>query len=131
METIEIDDSTFRDLSLIAKTAGLTHGRAVAFLIQQFHQTSHRPGDARATSDGVPVYATYQGRRVEGLFDVTTSGLTVTSEPLPGTWFRSPSGAAKAVVAALKPGVTPNRSGYDFWFVASTGKTLSSIRAGR
>lgn len=52
----------------------------------------------------------------------------MTSAPLPGAWFRSPSGAAKAVVAALKPGVTPNRSGYDFWFVASTGKTLASSR---
>jgi hypothetical protein len=44
--------------------------------------------------------------------------LTVTSAPPLGAWFRSPNGAAKAVVAALKPGVTPNRSGYDFWFVA-------------
>jgi hypothetical protein len=73
---IEVDDRTFRDLSLIARTGGLT----------------------------------------------------VTSAPLSGTWFRSPSGAAKAVVAALKPGVTPNPSGYDFWFVAGTGKTLASIR---
>lgn len=131
METVEVDDATFRDLSLIARAAGLTHGQAVAFLVEQFHQASHPEESTPGTYDGVPVYATYQGHRVEGRFDTATGGLTVTSSPLAGTWFRSPSGAAKAVVAALKPGVTPNRSGYDFWFVTSTGKTLSSIRPGR
>jgi hypothetical protein len=130
VETIEVDDSTFRDLSLIAKAAALTHGQAVALLVEQFRQAARPAGEPQPVPDGIAVYATYQGQRVEGIFNVTTGGLTVTSEPLPGTWFRSPSGAAKAVVAALKPGVTPNRSGYDFWFVASTGKTLSSVRAG-
>ncbi|WP_433610529.1 hypothetical protein ACQP2P_41530 [Dactylosporangium sp. CA-139114] len=128
MEKIEVDDGTYRDLSLIARTGGLTHGQAVAFLIEQFHQASRATDAGRTAPDGVPVYATYQGQRVEGVFDATTGGLTVTSTPLAGAWFRSPSGAAKAVVSALKPGVTPNRSGYDFWFVASTGKTLASIR---
>jgi hypothetical protein len=131
VETIQVDSRTFRELSLIAKTGGLTHGQAVAFLIEQFHRTSRSADATQAPPTGIPVYSTYQGQRVEGVFDATTGGLTVTSPPLPGKWFRSPSGAAKAVVANLKPGVTPNRSGYDFWFVTSTGKTLASVRSGR
>ena len=131
MEIIEVDSRTLRELSLIAKTGGLTHGQAVTFLIEEFHRTSRPVGAGQTAPDGVPVYATYQGQRVEGMFDVATGGLTMNSAPLPGKWFRSPSGAAKAVVATLKPGVTPNRSGYDFWFVTSTGKTLASIRLGR
>jgi hypothetical protein len=131
VEAIQVDSMTFRDLSLIAKAAGMTHSQAVAFLIEDFHRTSGSMDTTRATSSGVPVHATYQGQRVEGVFDPDTGGLTVTSAPLQGKWFRSPSGAAKAVVASLKPGVTPNRSGYDFWFVTSTGKTLASIRSRR
>lgn len=131
MASIEVDNSAFRDLSLIAAAAGITHGEAVAFLIERFHQSASPAGAVRSPRDAVSVFATYQGQRVEGEFDPTTAGLTVTSAPLPGKWFRSPSGAAKAVVAALKPGVTPNRSGYDFWFVTSTGKTLASVRAAR
>jgi hypothetical protein len=131
MESIEVDEGTFRDLSLIARAAGLTRGEAVALLIEQFHQSSGSAAISRSPRAGVAVFATYQGQRVEGEFDPATAGLTVTSAPLPGKWFRSPSGAAKAVVAALKPGVTPNRSGYDFWFVTSTGKTLASIRTVR
>jgi hypothetical protein len=131
VEAIQVDSTTFRELSLIAKTGGLTLGQAVAFLIEQFHQTSTSADATQASPTGIPVYSTYQGQRVEGVFDAATGGLTVTSPPLPGKWFRSPSGAAKAVVASLKPGVTPNRSGYDFWFVASTGKTLASVRSGR
>jgi len=131
VEIIEVDSRTFRELSLIAKAGGLTHGQAVTFLIEEFHRASGPVEAGQTARDGVPVHATYQGQRVEGMFDVATGGLTVKSAPLPGKWFRSPSGAAKAVVAALKPGVTPNRSGYDFWFVTSTGKTLASIRSGR
>jgi hypothetical protein len=131
VETIELDSRTLRELSLIAKARGVTHGQAVAFLIEEFHRASSSGGAELKSPDGVAVYATYQGHRVEGLFDARTGGLTVTSEPLAGTWFRSPSGAAKAVVATLKPGVTPNRSGYDFWFVTDTGKTIASIRTGR
>lgn len=131
MEKIEVADSTFRDLTLIARAAGITHGEAVAFLVDQFHQSSGNAPPDRATHGAVAVYATYQGQRIEGEFDPATAGLTVTSAPFAGKWFGSPSGAAKAVVAAIKPGVTPNRSGYDFWFVTSTGKTLASIRARR
>jgi hypothetical protein len=131
VESIEVDRSTFRDLSLIAGAAGISHGEAVTFLVERFHRSSSPTGVARSAREAVAVFAVYQGHRVEGEFDPTTASLTVTSAPLPATWFRSPSGAAKAVVAALKPGVTPNRSGYDFWFVSSTGKTLASIRAAR
>jgi hypothetical protein len=131
VESIEVDSSTFRELSLIAKMGGLTPGQAVTFLIDEFHRASRPGAVGQKTHDGVAVYATYQGQRVEGTFDSATGGLTINSVPLAGTWFRSPSGAAKAVVAALKPGVTPNRSGYDFWFVVDTGKTLASIRPGR
>jgi hypothetical protein len=130
METIELDSRTFRDLSLIAKARGLTPGQAVEFLIEEFSREASPRSVAGNEPEGVKVYATYQGHRVEGVFNPRTGGLTVTSEPLAATWHRSPSGAAKAVVATLNPGVTPNRSGYDFWFVAETGMTLASIRRG-
>ncbi|MFG1921741.1 hypothetical protein [Cryptosporangium sp. NPDC048952] len=126
---MEIAAGPLRDLTLIAKSRNESLGEAVAFLIEQFHRSATNGAQPSAPpTTGVAIYATYQGERVEGLFDPATAGLTVTSGALAGTWFGSPSGAAKAVVANLKPGVTPNRSGYDFWFVASTGKTLASIR---
>ena len=131
MESIDIDTGTLRDLTLIANAAGVTHGEAVALLIDRFWRSTNPAPAAVSSGTGVTVHATYQGRRIEGEFDPATASLTVTSAPLPGKWFRSPSGAAKAVVAAIKPGVTPNRSGYDFWFVTSTGRTLGSIRATR
>jgi hypothetical protein len=131
VESIDIDTGTFRDLTLIANAAGITHGEAVALLVDRFRRSTTPAPAAGSSGTGVAVHATYQGQRIEGEFDPATASLTVTSAPLPGKWFRSPSGAAKAIVAAIKPGVTPNRSGYDFWFVTSTDRTLGSIRAGR
>jgi hypothetical protein len=32
------------------------------------------------------------------------------------------------VVSALNPSVAPNGSGWDFWIVTATGKTLRSVR---
>src|SRR4051794_18579080 len=86
MEMIELDSRTLRELSLIAKAREVTHGQAVAFLIEEFHRASSSGGTEPRSPDGVAVYATYQGHRVEGLFDARTGGLTVTSEPLAGTW---------------------------------------------
>ncbi|GGJ75139.1 hypothetical protein GCM10010123_01370 [Pilimelia anulata] len=131
MDQIEVNDKVMRELTLIARAAGISHAEAIALLIEEFHRTSKPDAERQRTESGIPVHAVYQGQRVDGVFNATTGGLTVTSPPLAGSWFRSPSGAAKAVVAALKPGVTPNRSGYDFWFVDSTGKTLASVRKGR
>ena len=131
MERVELDSGTFRDLTLIANAAGISRGEAVALLIDAFQRSSDAMAAGGSPRAGVAVHATYQGQRIEGEFDPGTASLTVTSAPLPGKWFRSPSGAAKAVVAAIKPGVTPNRSGYDFWFVTSSGKTLASIRSRR
>lgn len=128
MTSVEVDSATFRDLTLIASAAGITRGEAVALLVERFHEASAAPEQLPPARPTIPVHAIYHGRRVEGEFDSATAGLTVTSDPLAGKWFQTPSGAAKAVVAAIKPGVTPNRSGYDFWFVTSTGKTLASVR---
>ncbi|MFF5084216.1 hypothetical protein ACFY36_44825 [Actinoplanes sp. NPDC000266] len=128
MESISVDDGTYRDLTLIARAAGITHGEAVTLLVDHFQRSAGPERTPRPPGAVVAVHATYQGHRIDGEFDPATASLTVISDPTPGKWYRSPSGAAKAVVSAIKPGVTPNRSGYDFWFVSSTGKTLASIR---
>ncbi|GIE33910.1 hypothetical protein Ait01nite_069550 [Actinoplanes italicus] len=128
---IEIDNGTYRDLTLIASAVGMTPGEAVTLLVERFRSSAVAPKPVLAQPEAVPIHAVYQGQRVTAEFDPETSSLTITSGPLSGKWFRSPSGAAKAVVEVLNPGVSPNRSGFDFWFVTETGKTLQSIRSRR
>jgi hypothetical protein len=70
----------------------------------------------------------YAGTRVEGIYHRPTRGLTVITAPTAGRTFNSPSGARRAVVSALNPTIAPNGSGWDFWIITATGRTLNSIR---
>jgi hypothetical protein len=81
-----------------------------------------------STGERVEVYAEYQGQRVEALFDPATESITMSWAPLNGQVFGSPSGAAIAVVSELNPDVSPNRNGWTFWTVVSSGAPLGSIR---
>jgi hypothetical protein len=76
----------------------------------------------------IPVQALYEGTLITGEFDATSGRMTITSGPLRGQHFKSPSGAAMAVVRALNPSVHPNRNGWTFWTVSDTGQVLESMR---
>ena len=77
----------------------------------------------------MPVYGIYHGRRVEGMFTPATQRLVVTSEPLAGKGFKSPSGAARAVVAALNPArAVPNLNGWTFWRTVATDDRIEIYR---
>ena len=130
MPTIDLTPQTHRDLHLISHARNEAPGQTVSFLIECFHQAATGQGSATAPTEsrGVQVHVIYQGNRVEGVYDPLSNTLTVTSGALASQTFNTPSGAAKAIVASIKPGVTPNRSGFDFWFVTSTGETLRSVR---
>ncbi|MFY1578933.1 hypothetical protein ACN26Z_29005 [Verrucosispora sp. WMMD703] len=45
-----------------------------------------------------------------------------------GKTFRTPSEAARAVVSALRPGVSPQRNGWTFWTITETGQPLQTVR---
>jgi hypothetical protein len=77
----------------------------------------------------VPIYGTYEGHRVEGLFLPATRRVTVTTEPIAGARFKSPSGAARAVVAALNPGRVHSQSnGWRFWRLVESDERLEVLR---
>lgn len=57
------------------------------------------------------VYADYDGHRTHASYDPDTTRIDVTFGPLAGRSFKTPTGAARAVVAHYKPGISPNRNG--------------------
>jgi hypothetical protein len=60
--------------------------------------------DPRA-DDGIEIHAVYEGQRIDGRYDPTTKAVTILSSPAHGK-YKSPSGAAVALVMALNPGIT-------------------------
>lgn len=131
-QMVEVDERTFRSLEFAAHMANTTAGDIVARLVAD---ASARTGAANEVSEQsdtsmrVAVYADYAGHRTHGKYDRTTKRIDITSGPLTGQSFKSPTGAARAVVAHYKPKVSSNRNGWAFWILDDgSGGLLQTIR---
>ncbi len=129
--TVKLDDRQHEHVRFAARLFGVTEAEVVARAVRHYARevpAPGRPGDDPAVP--VHVYGEYEGRRVEGTYLPATRRLTVTGEPLPGREFTTPSGAAKAVVAALNPARSgaPQTNGWRFWHLAETGERLEVLR---
>ncbi|MFG3095581.1 hypothetical protein [Streptomyces sp. NPDC048202] len=125
--SISVDDATFAQILLLARAWDVSPGEAVRKLIEHFQRPVPTTRAESGDESGVSVHALYGGIRVEGVYDPSTQTLTVTDGPGAGH-YRSPSGAASAVLQAVNPLVKPNRNGWSFWTVTETGKLLQTLR---
>lgn len=130
MPQFELDDETYARVRLAARVAGISPDevvrRALDALIAEEDQAAPT---ARDPWEPIELYAEYEGRRIDAKYLPATRRLTITSEPLAGQTFKTPSGAARAVVAALNPsrGATQT-NGWHFWRVAATHDRLAALR---
>jgi hypothetical protein len=128
---IEVDDHTNRAIEFAARMAGLTPGEVVARLVEQASMPTLAPpaADASGAPDVINVHADYAGHRTQGTYDPVTTRVDITSGPLAGQSFKTPTGAARAVVAHYKPEISPNRNGWKFWILNDgSGRLLQRLR---
>lgn len=127
--TIEIGKAEFDALDLAASITGMSHAQVVARLIQQTRLPAAQVSPSSVPAMAVPIYADYEGYRTKGTYDQVTKRIDIADGPLAGQSFKSPSSAARAVVAHYKPGVSPHRNGWGFWLLDDeSGNTLQKIR---
>lgn len=129
-ETIELDAHTYRTIEFAARMANTSASEVVARLVAQasMPEPEVRP-EPDASTKGVAIFADYEGYRTHGMFHADTTRVAITSGPLQGTSYKTPTGAARAVVAHYKPKVNPNRNGWSFWTLADgSGLLLHSMR---
>src|SRR4051794_18999117 len=117
MPSVTVDEWSFDRLDFIRRATGLSHAAIVRSVLERLSdepsaprppgsgQASVAPGasDAPTANGTLKVFADYKGQRIEGVFDLTGKTLRVTTNPLPGQTFDSPTAAAVAVVKALSP----------------------------
>jgi hypothetical protein len=132
MATIQVDEGVQEQVALLARAWEISEGLAVARLLEHFRHDSdisQQSANGRGADQPiVPIYAYYNGLRIEATFNRGTRQVTILSGALAGQTFRSPSGAAVAVVNSVNPHIHPARNGWSFWMVESTSKTLQSLR---
>jgi hypothetical protein len=120
MATIEVDESA-------ARMADVTEGEIVRRLVAA---SSLEPKETDPSQKGVPIYADYEGHRTQALY-FAPARVEIVDGPLKGESFRTPTGAARAVVRHYNPSVNDNRNGWGFWQIDNGGGPrvwLQSIR---
>ena len=128
MPTVRVDSDVQKQLRLLGRAWNTSEGDALRRVLDHYRSEPADSGTPESESAGIPIHATYEGNRIEALFDPETHKIQILKGPRAGQSFRSPSGAAIEVVRALKPNVHPNRNGWGFWVVTETGHMLQSIR---
>lgn len=129
MQTIELDEQTAALVRFAARMAGLTDSEVVARAVRSYAGQPAELPPRRDPWQPIALYGEYEGTRVEATYVPATRRVTVTSEPIAGEEFRSPSGAARAVIAALNPARTASQSnGWRFWHIAETHQRLEVLR---
>src|SRR5258708_7958932 len=129
---IDLTSAVYADLTLLAQAWRVDESGAVERLIAEFRSETLNTAPTRGVrADGDPdwveVYADYEGTRVDGLYNIKTQAVRITHGVRDRRTFKSPSGAAIAVVSELNPKVNPNRNGWSFWSVAASGDTIQHL----
>jgi hypothetical protein len=127
MATIEVDEAVKRTVTFAARMADVTEGEIVRRLIAT---SSLETNESDAGRKAVPIYADYEGHRTRALY-FAPSRVEIADGPLKGRSFKTPTGAARAVVRHYNPSVNDNRNGWGFWQIDNGGGSrvwLQSIR---
>ena len=127
MATIEVDEAVKGTVAFAARMADVTEGEIVRRLIAASSLEVNEPGHGQKT---VPIYADYEGHRTRALY-FPPSRVEIVDGPLKSRSFKTPTGAARAVVRHYNPSVNDNRNGWGFWQIDNGGGPrawLQSIR---
>ncbi len=117
MATIEVDEATKRTVSFAARMANVTEGEIARRLITASSLIDEDPGPEQQS---VPIYADYEGHRTRALY-FAPGRVEIIDGPLMGKAFKTPTGAARAIVRHYNPHVNDNRNGWAFWQIDNGG----------
>lgn len=124
MPSITVSDDGYANVQLLARAWDVTEDEVITRLVDNLASMAD---SVEEMSGKVAVFAIYQGERVEAVYDTKTRRVEIKTGALAGSFHKSPSGAACAVVKALNPDVAPNRNGWTFWSTED-GRPLFNLR---
>jgi hypothetical protein len=116
-------------LSFAARMAGVTEGEIVRRLGAASSLEEAEEPDPDPGQKGVPVYADYEGHRTRASY-FAPGRVEIVDGPLKGEAFRTPTGAARAVVRHYNPSVNDNRNGWGFWQIDNDRNARAAQHSG-
>jgi hypothetical protein len=137
LPSVNVDPATADELHRLAAKHSMTVASVIETLVELYADdpswggvASEAPPGRVATSGVVAIHMIYLKVRTEAVFEATSHRVRITSGPLSGQWFGTPSAAAVAVVNEANPTKSTARNGWDTWRVSATGEKLQSLRRG-
>lgn len=129
MVRIEIDDETYSLVRFAARLFGATESEVIARAVRALRDARKEQAPPDDPWTPIPLYAEYAGVRIDAEYVRATRRLRITSAPLAGETFTTPSAAASAVINALRrtPG-SAQTNGWRFWRIATTHQRLETLR---
>jgi hypothetical protein len=123
-----ITDDVHGKVRLLAQAWETDDNGAIRRLLEAFQRAADEGSEASVSENEVEVHVIFEKVRTDALYDRSTRSITITSGPLAGQSFGTPSGAASAVIKEYRPDVSPSRNGWSFWTISADGRLLQSIR---
>jgi hypothetical protein len=132
-QTVEVSEWAKERIRLLRRAWDVPEADVVDRVLTAFLEGQTQDGRPvpEPDQDWTRVHASYGQAWIEGRFDPESGRLAITSGELAGRRFKSPSGAARAVVRFHNPDIRPNRNGWVFWTVTDSGQPLESLRRRR
>lgn len=128
MPNIDIDQETYDELRFASNLTGMGMGQIVAQLVAQSRTATEASDGSGRKPDVVPIHSFYEGHHTEALYYRRGGRIEILNGSLAGRTFKTPSEAAKEVVAHHNPDVSANRNGWTFWVITESKAPLQSIR---
>src|SRR5262245_58094552 len=128
MPNIDVDQETYDYLTFASNLTGMSKGQVVAQLVAQSLTAPANDGQPDGKADAVSIHSFYEGHHTEALYYRRGGRIEILNGSLAGRTFKTPSEAAKEVVAHYNPDVSANRNGWTFWVITETKAPLQSIR---
>lgn len=123
---LEVDSSTLAHVRFAAQAAGISESELVARAVTAYVDAKKA---ARDPWEPVPIFGEYADIDIHALYLPINKRVTITSGPLTGERFSSPSGAARSVVLAINPLRNASQTnGWRFWKLKASGERLEVLR---
>ncbi|MBS2963956.1 hypothetical protein KGA66_12945 [Actinocrinis puniceicyclus] len=126
--SVDVADDVYSKVRLLGQAWGVDDNEVIRRLLESFQKPATVEGSTDRPETEVPVHVIFEKVRTEAVYDQVARSITISSGPLAGQAFSTPSGAAAAVIKQYRPDVSPSRNGWSFWTITADGNLLQSIR---
>lgn len=127
---VTLDNETYAMVMFAARVGSMSPAEVIRKAVVTSVPTKQdsSAGTGRPSHQKHQIHMVYLRQRISGEIDAATGRVTITSGPLSGKSYKSPSGASMAVVRSINPDRSRSESnGWRDWIDDATGRPIGEV----